>query len=181
MTFSPTPLAGCYVIGLEPVQDERGWFVRTYCQEAFRAVAPDLAWVECNHSCTRRAGAVRGLHFQRPPHAEAKLVRCIAGAVWDVVVDLRRGSPTFMRWFGVELSPAKRNMLFVPERFAHGFQALADNSEMFYQHTRAFTPEAEGGLRFDDPRLGVRWPLQVCDLSARDRRHPLLDDAFEGL
>ncbi len=181
MTFTPTPLSGSYVISLEPVEDERGWFVRTYCQDAFRSIAPALSWVQCNHSHTRLAGSLRGLHFQRPPHAEAKLIRCIAGAVWDVIVDLRRESPTFLQWFGLTLSPAARNMLFVPERFAHGFQTLEDGAEMLYQHTHAFVPDSEGGLRYDDPRLGIRWPLPVRNLSARDRGHPLLDDAFEGL
>lgn len=181
MTFTPTPLAGCYVVGLEPLQDERGWFARTYCQEAFKSIAPTLTWVQFNHSFTRWQGTVRGLHFQRPPHAEAKLIRCIAGAVWDVIVDLRRESPTFLRWFGVELSAANRKTLFMPERFAHGFQTLADDCEMLYHHTQAFTPSAEGGLRFDDPRLGVRWPLPLARLSPRDSALPLLDDDFKGL
>lgn len=181
MIFSPTPLGGCYVINLEPFQDERGWFARTYCKEEFRAIAPPLEWVQCNHSFTRSRGTIRGIHYQTAPHHEAKLVRCIAGAVWDVVVDLRHGSPTFLHWFGTELSAVNRKMIFVPERFAHGFQTLTDNCEMFYHHTHAFTPEAEGGLRHDDPLLAIRWPLPSADLSGRDQRHPLLTEAFEGI
>jgi dTDP-4-dehydrorhamnose 3,5-epimerase len=137
--------------------------------------------VQFNHSFTRWSGTIRGLHFQKPPHAEAKLIRCIAGAVWDVIVDLRRDSPTFLRWFGVELSAANRTMLFVPERFAHGFQALTDNCEMLYHHTHAFTPSAEGALRYDDPRLAIRWPLPPARLSPRDAGHATLDDDFKGL
>lgn len=181
MTFAPTPLDGSFVISLKPQQDERGWFARTYCREAFRAIAPALEWVQFNHSLTRQRGTIRGLHFQRPPHAEAKLIRCIAGAVWDVIIDLRRESPTFLRWFSVELSAANRTMLFVPERFAHGFQTLTDNCEMLYHHTHAFTPSAEGGLRFDDPRLGICWPLPLTGLSPRDSKQTPLDDDFKGL
>ena len=181
MTFTPTPLPGSFVIGLAPFQDDRGWFARTFCKEEFRAVAPDLEWVQINHSFTLRSGTVRGMHFQPPPHQEAKLVRCVAGAVWDVIVDLRRGSPTFLQWFGVELSAANRNMIFVPERFAHGFQTLADNTELLYHHTHAYTPGAEGGLRHDDPRLAIRWPLPPAGLSARDLGHPLVSDSFEGI
>lgn len=181
MIFTPTPLGGSYEITLEPIQDERGWFARTYCKNEFNAIAPSIEWVQCNHSFTRYRGTIRGMHYQRAPHQEAKLVRCIAGVVWDVIIDLRRGSPTFLRWFGVELSAANRKMLFVPEGCAHGFQTLTDNCEMFYHHNHAFTPEAEGGLRHDDPLLAIRWPLPSADLSGRDLRHPLLTDAFEGI
>ena len=181
MIFTRTPLADSYVIELNPFQDERGWFARTYCQEEFRAIAPKLEWVQFNHSCTRLCGTVRGLHFQTPPHQEAKLIRCIAGAVWDVIVDLRRGSPTLLHGFGVELSAANRKMLFVPEGFAHGFQTLTDNCEMLYHHTHAYTPGAEGGVRYDDPRLAIRWPLPPVDLSERDHNLPLLTDCFEGI
>lgn len=181
MTFTPTPLAGSFVVGLAPRQDERGWFARVYCREAFGRVMTPPEWVQCNHSLTRRRGSVRGLHFQRPPHAEAKLVRCIAGAVWDVIVDLRAESPTFLQWFGAELSSDNRAMLYVPERFAHGFQTLSDDCEMLYQHTCAFEPSAEGGVRFDDPRLAIPWPLPPADLSPRDRALPALGPAFKGL
>ncbi len=181
MTLTPTPLADCCVIEPTPFQDERGWFCRVFCKEAFQTVAPDLEWVQINHSFTRARGALRGLHFQRPPHAEAKLVRCVAGAVWDTVVDLRRESPTFLHAFAVELSAANRKMLYIPPRFAHGFQTLADDCELLYHHTHPYTPQAEGGLRYDDPRLALRWPLPPACLSARDLAHPLLDNTFEGL
>jgi len=181
MTFTPTPLPGSFVISLELFQDDRGWFARTFCKEEFRAIAPSIEWVQLNHSFTRLHGTVRGMHFQMPPHQEAKLVRCVAGAVWDVIVDLRRGSPTFLQWFGVELSAANRKMIFVPECFAHGFQTLTDNTELLYHHTHAYTPGSEGGLRHDDPQLAIRWPLPPADLSARDLGHPLLTDSFEGI
>jgi dTDP-4-dehydrorhamnose 3,5-epimerase len=181
MTFTPTPLAGSYIIDVEPFQDDRGWFARTYCKEAFRVSTPPLEWVQINHSFTRSRGTIRGLHFQAPPNQEAKLVRCIAGAVWDVIVDLRRGSPTFLRWFGVEISSANRKMIFVPERFAHGFQTLTNNSELIYHHTHVYVPEAEGGLQYDDPLLAINWPLPLADLSGRDKCHPLLTEGFEGI
>ena len=181
MIFTRTSLADSYVIDLEPFQDERGWFARTYCKEEFQAIAPALEWVQFNHSCTRSRGTLRGLHYQSPPNQEAKLVRCIAGAVWDVTVDLRRESPTFLHWFGVELSAANRKMLFVPERFAHGFQTLTDDCQLLYHHTHAYTPGAEGGLRYDDPQLAIRWPLPPAGLSERDQRHPLLTLAFKGI
>ena len=181
MIFTPTPLAGSFVIDLEPFQDVRGWFARTYCREEFRTITPPLEWVQFNHSFTRMCGAIRGLHFQKHPHEETKLVRCIAGAVWDVVVDLRRESPTFLHWFGVEISAVNRKMVFIPARFAHGFQTLTDNCELLYQHTHAYTPESEGGLQYNDPQLAIRWPLPPADLSERDQRHPLLTDGFEGV
>jgi len=181
MIFAETPLAGCYVIDLEPFQDERGWFARTYCKEEFRAISPAIEWVQSNHSYTLWRGTIRGMHYQAPPHAESKLVRCIAGTVWDVIVDLRRESPTFLRWFSVELSAANRRMLFVPERFAHGFQTQTDHCEMLYNHTQVYTPGAEGGFRPDDPRLDIRWPLPPTHLSERDSGHPLLSEDFKGI
>ena len=180
MIFRPTPLGGSHLVDPEPFQDERGWFARVFCAEEFRAVAPPLAWVQINHSFTRRALTLRGLHFQRPPHQETKLVRCVAGAVWDVIVDLRRGSPTFLKWFGAELSAANRTMLLVPPGFAHGFQTLAADTEIIYHHSHPDTPDAEGGLRYDDPRLGIAWPAAPACLSARDAAHPRLDGGFQG-
>jgi len=181
MTFTPTSLEGSYLIDPNVFQDERGWFTRTYCKEEFSSIVPSLEWVQFNHSCTRHCGAIRGLHFQKPPHQEAKLIRCIAGAVWDVTVDLRIESPSFLKWFGVELSAANRKMLFVPERFAHGFQTLTENCEMLYHHTHAYAPDAEGGLRYDDPQLAIHWPKPPTCLSERDLRHPLLTQDFKGI
>ena len=137
--------------------------------------------VQVNHSLTRVAGAVRGLHFQRPPRAEAKLVRCLKGCVLDVAVDLRAGSPTYLNWHAVELSALNRLALFVPRGFAHGFQTLTADCELLYLHDEFYSPEHEGGLRHDDPALAIAWPLPVADLSARDAAHPLVSAGFAPL
>ncbi|MGT2489673.1 dTDP-4-dehydrorhamnose 3,5-epimerase family protein [Cupriavidus basilensis] len=137
--------------------------------------------VQANHSRTCKVGALRGLHFQSPPHAEMKLVRCIRGRVWDVVLDLRAGSPTFLQWHGEELSAANARMLVIPEGCAHGFQVLEPESELLYLHTASYAPEAEGGVRYDDPAFGIRWPSPVAEVSARDVSHPILSTGFSGI
>src|SRR3546814_6280440 len=137
--------------------------------------------VQINHSRTTMVGAVRGMHFQSAPHAEMKLVRCLKGRVWDVAVDLRAGSPTFLRWHAQELSEDNARMLVISEGCAHGFQALEPDSELLYLHTAPYTPEVEGGLVYDDPRLAIKWPLSIADLSARDQQHPYLSIDFPGL
>ncbi|NCB25625.1 MAG: dTDP-4-dehydrorhamnose 3,5-epimerase [Bacteroidia bacterium] len=181
MIFTPTPLAGSYVVDLEPYQDDRGWFARTFCKEEFRAIRPSIEWVQLNHSFTRLRGTIRGMHFQKPPYSEIKLIRCVAGAVWDVIIDLRRESPTFLNWFGIELSASNRKMIYVPELFAHGFQTQTENCELIYHHSQAYRPEAEGGLRYDDPQLNIHWPLPPATLSQRDLQHITLTETFEGL
>ena len=175
------PIAGVSVIEGRPFRDERGAFGRLFCDEALRPVNAGREIVQINHSLTRKAGALRGLHYQKPPHAEGKWVRCLAGRVWDIAVDLRAGSPTFLRHFGVELSREAMNMIFIPEGCAHGFQTLEPDCELLYLHTARYKPGAEGGLRWDDPKLAIDWPLPVSELSARDRAHPLLPSDFEGL
>jgi dTDP-4-dehydrorhamnose 3,5-epimerase len=137
--------------------------------------------VQINHSRTTATGAVRGLHYQCPPHAEMKLVRCLRGAVWDVAVDLRWNSPTFLRWHAEELTQTNTRMMVIPEGFAHGFQVLKPESELLYLHTSFYTAGAEGGLRHDDPILKISWPLSVTDLSPRDASHPLIDPNFSGI
>ena len=141
----------------------------------------DRRIVQINHSMTRSVGAVRGMHFQHPPHAEMKMVRCLKGRVWDVAVDLRHGSPTFLQWHAVELSPENALMMLIPEGCAHGFQVLEGDAELLYLHTSFYTPESEGGVRYDDPVIGIQWPLAVCDLSLRDQQHPLVNNEFQGL
>lgn len=165
----------------EPYTDHRGAFARLFCERTLAAVIGERHIVQINHSRTTAVGAVRGMHFQHPPHAEMKLVRCLRGRVWDVVVDLRAGSPTFLRWHAEELSAESSHMLVVPEGCAHGFQVLEADSELLYLHTTFYTPAAEGALRFDDPTLGIAWPLQVTDLSERDKNHALLTHDFAGL
>lgn len=181
MTFTPTPLAGSYVIDLKPFQDERGWFARYFSKDLFEKIGHNKEWVQMNHSVTYKRGAIRGMHFQVKPYREVKMVRCIAGAVYDVIVDLREGSPSFLKWYGVELSAANRRMLYIPEGFAHGFQCLEDNCELLYHHTEFYTPAAEAGLRYNDPRLNINWPLPVTLLSPRDETHPSLTEDFKGI
>jgi len=181
MTFSDTPLAGAYVIGLEPFSDERGWFARYYCKNEFQQIGHTKDWVQLNQSVSYVTGTLRGMHFQHPPFREAKLVRCVAGAIYDVIVDIREGSPTFLQWFGAELSGRNNKMLYIPEGFAHGFQTLEDNTTLLYHHTEFYKPGAEGGLRYDDPALSIQWPLPVSVISGRDAGHPFIDKNFKGI
>lgn len=181
MIFERTPLAGSFEIKLSPRSDDRGWFVRTYCKQEFEQAGFSGEWKQMNHSYTARQGTVRGMHYQVAPFREIKVVRCIRGEVFDVLVDLRKGSPTFLQWHGVRLSPDTMNMLYIPEGFAHGFQTLTENCELIYLHSEFYAPGAEGGIRYDDPRVGIQWPLGVSAISDRDRNHPLLDENFKGV
>lgn len=181
MNFIATPLAGSFIVELEQFRDDRGCFARTFCQREFARIGFDGKIVQINHSLTRKPGTVRGMHYQRPPESEIKIIRCVAGAVFDVMVDLRAGSPTFLQWHGVELSAENLKMVFIPEGFAHGFQALTGGVELIYHHSAFYSPAHEGGVRHDDPALGIRWPLPATDLSARDRMFPPIDRHFKGL
>ena len=178
MKIARIDLPGVMVATGNPHADARGSFERLFCARELAGVLEGRHIVQINHSRTAAVGAIRGLHFQRPPHAEMKLVRCLRGRVWDVAVDLRADSPTFLRWHAEELSPDNHRMLVIPEGCAHGFQVLAPDSELLYLHTAYYTPEAEGGVRHDDPALGIRWPLPVTDLSPRDHSHPLIGDSL---
>ena len=181
MTFTQTPLADAYIVTLSPRGDNRGWFARTYCQNEFAQIGHQEPWVQMNHSMTHQTGAIRGMHFQHHPHTEIKLVRCIAGSVFDVIIDLRAGSPTFGHWFAEELSVENGQMMYIPKGFAHGFQTLTTDCQLIYCHSNYYSPDSEGAIRFDDPRIAIQWPLPVTDLSARDASHLLLDDRFAGL
>lgn len=181
MTFTETSLAGSYLITLSPRSDSRGWFARTFDKQLFSQIGHSDDWVQMNHSMTRQAGTIRGMHFQYPPCAEIKLVRCIAGRVFDVIIDLRANSPTFLGWFGVELSEENNQMLYIPKGFAHGFQTLTDNCQLVYCHSAYYSPDAEGAIRYNDPKVAIQWPLSITDLSERDATHPLIDDRFIGL
>jgi dTDP-4-dehydrorhamnose 3,5-epimerase len=172
MILTETRLAGVFLVDPEPIQDERGFFARTFCSEVFAAHGLCGAFVQCNVSFNHRRGTLRGLHYQAAPFAEAKLVRCTMGAVHDVVVDLRDGSPTRGEWTAVELSSSNRRALYIPEGFAHGFQTLADASEVFYQMSVPFEPGAARGLLAADPLLAIAWPLPVSVISANDRALP---------
>lgn len=174
MKFVETELAGAFVVELEPHRDDRGYFARTYCAEEFAAHGLEPTVAQCNTSWNARAGTLRGLHFQRPPAAEVKLVRCVRGAIVDVIVDLRPDSPTYLGHVGVELSADNGRALYVPELFAHGYQTLVDDTEVAYQVSAPYAPGHEGGLRPDDPRLGIDWPLPVSVITDKDRSWPLL-------
>jgi dTDP-4-dehydrorhamnose 3,5-epimerase len=178
LKFLPSSLAGAFVVELEPIEDERGFFARSFCQNEFRSHGLDPAIAQCNVSLNRRRGTLRGLHYQAPPHEEAKLVRCTRGAIWDVIVDLRDGSATRGRWFAVELSADNHRALYVPRGFAHGFQTLADDSEVLYQMSEFYRPGSERGIRWDDPAIGIQWPIADPVVSARDRAYPVLGRAL---
>ncbi|WP_437559146.1 dTDP-4-dehydrorhamnose 3,5-epimerase [Acidithiobacillus sulfuriphilus] len=181
MNIHSTALRGVAIVATQPFADRRGAFSRFFCKDELAAIIGNRDIVQINHSRTSMVGAVRGLHYQLPPYAEMKLVRCIRGRVWDVAVDLRAGSPTFLHWHAEELTPENARMLVIPEGCAHGFQVLEAESELLYLHTAYYTPAAEGGLRHDEPRLGIAWPLPVADLSARDRHHPPLNADYSGM
>jgi dTDP-4-dehydrorhamnose 3,5-epimerase len=174
LKFVSTPLDGAYLVRPELIEDERGFFARSFCQEEFGTQGLARAVSQCNISWNRKRGTLRGLHYQARPHAEAKIVRCTRGSIWDVIVDLRPHSPTRHRWHAVELNADNRLALYVPEDFAHGFQTLADDSEVLYQMSEPHHPDSARGLRWDDPRLKIAWPLPNPILSERDRSYPLL-------
>jgi dTDP-4-dehydrorhamnose 3,5-epimerase len=179
--FHPTLLSGLMCVERKPIDDARGFLARLYCAEAFHRAGWHKPVAQINHTLTRAQGAVRGLHFQRPPHAEHKLVSCIKGKIFDVAVDLRQGSPTFLQWHGEILSADNRRGLMIPEGFAHGFQALVEDCELIYLHSAPFSAEAEGALNIADPRLAIDWPLAVAELSDRDRAHPFIGADFTGI
>jgi dTDP-4-dehydrorhamnose 3,5-epimerase len=181
MKILGTPIADLILVESKFQTDERGSFTRLYCQEELGELVGKRQIVQINQSSTRTVGTVRGLHYQRDPHAEMKLVRCIKGKVWDVAVDLRAGSPTFLHWHAEELSAENAHMMVIPEGFAHGFQVLEEDSELLYLHTAFYTPAVEGGVRPTDPQLSIAWPMVPQDLSDRDLSHPLLTSEFTGL
>lgn len=176
MIFTPLPLPGAHAIELEPRSDARGSFARLFCAREFADHGLNTAWVQCNLSSTSQRGTVRGMHFQRASAPEIKMVRCLAGAAFDVLVDVRRDSPAFGRWTALELSPANRNAVYIPPGIAHGFQALQPGTELLYFHSEFHTPASEAGLRCDDRQVAIEWPLPVTGLSPRDQSLPTLDE-----
>jgi dTDP-4-dehydrorhamnose 3,5-epimerase len=176
-----TPIRDLNVVLTKPHQDSRGAFTRIFCDFDLHDLMGLRKVVQINISKTVQLGAVRGLHFQGPPHAEMKLVRCIRGKVWDVAVDLRANSPTFLQWHAEVLTEDNFRMLVLPEGFAHGFQVLEPHSELIYLHTALYNPSSERGIKYDDPRIGIPWPLIVSELSERDRNHQLIEPEFQGL
>jgi dTDP-4-dehydrorhamnose 3,5-epimerase len=170
--FTETPLAGAYVIDIEPRADERGFFARTWCREEVEALGLNAEIAQCSTSYNKERGTLRGMHYQARPYAECKFVRCIRGAIYDVILDLRPSSPTYKEWFGVELTADNRRGLFIPEDLAHGFQTLADDTEVYYQISEFYQPDYSRGVRWNDPAFNIRWPLEERIMSERDLSFP---------
>ena len=168
MIFTETRLKGAYLIDLDKHEDERGFFARSWCMDEFEKHGLNQRLVQCNISFNKKRGTLRGMHYQAEPYEEAKLVRCTIGALYDVIIDLRSGSPTFKEWFSVELTAENHCALYVPEGFAHGFQTLVDNTEVFYQMSEFFHPECAHGVRWDDPIFGIVWPIPKPIISNKD-------------
>lgn len=181
LAVTDLPIAGLKLIERQRLGDQRGFFARLFCAEELRAAGWTDPVAQINHTSTARKGTVRGMHFQRPPHPEMKLVSCIRGEVFDVAVDLRRGSPTFLAWHAERLSAENGRALLIPQGFAHGFQALTDDAELVYCHSAAYDAASEGGLNPRDPKLAIAWPLPIAHMSARDANAPMLDGAFAGV
>ncbi|MGB8517950.1 MAG: dTDP-4-dehydrorhamnose 3,5-epimerase [Gallionella sp.] len=179
--FLPTPISGLTLVQRKAIEDHRGFLSRFYCSDEFRDAGIAKPIAQINHTLTCKKGVVRGLHFQYPPHAETKLVSCLHGEIWDVAVDLRHESPTFLQWHGEVLSASNRKSLLIPEGFAHGFQTLTEDCELIYLHSETYHPESEGALNVSDPKLNITWPLTMCDLSDRDRNHTFIDQNFQGI
>jgi len=176
-----THLSNVFVVETSTLTDNRGSFSRLYCENELESVIGLRRILQINHSCTSTIGAVRGLHFQCAPNAEMKLIRCIRGRIWDVAVDLRNGSPTFLQWHAEELTPENAKMMVISEGCAHGFQVLQADSELLYLHTAIYSPENEGGVSYNDPRLNISWPLPITDLSSRDADHKPLTHEYTGI
>ncbi len=179
--FVATPIPGLTLIQRKPIQDVRGFFSRFFCMDDFQSAGFSLSIIQINHTLTYKKGAVRGLHFQYPPHAETKMVSCLKGEIFDVAVDIRRNSPTFLRWHAEILSADNQRSLLIPEGFAHGFQTLTEECELIYLHSRAYHPASEGALNIGDPALAIAWPEPICEISERDRSHPFIDGRFAGI
>ena len=176
MKFTPLPLDGAFRVDPEPIIDERGFFARIFCVDEFAAVGLKSTWLQCNVSFSTIRGTVRGLHFQRAPKAENKLLRCTKGSIWDVIVDLRAESPTYGSWHGELLDESNRSMIYVPKGFAHGFQTLTNDVEMFYCHSEMFSVPHQRGLIWNDPQVAINWPIEATNISKRDLALPFLKD-----
>lgn len=181
MKINDTPLQDAFIIEPEPFVDARGLFVRVFCQNELRHILNGKNIVQINHSLTRQKGAIRGMHFQYPPKTEIKIVKCLCGSVFDVIIDMRKSSPTFLKWFGVTLSAENMKMICIPKGYAHGLQTLEENCELLYLHTEFYSPEQESGVRYNDPKIEIKWPLGLTEISDKDERYSLLPHDFEGI
>jgi dTDP-4-dehydrorhamnose 3,5-epimerase len=172
MIFTETPLKGAYIIEIEKIEDERGFFGRSFCRREMEKHGLNGEIVQANTSFSKKKGTLRGLHYQVAPHQESKLMRCVSGAIYDVIIDLRPGSPTFMRWTSAELSQDNYRMLYIPEGFAHGYMALTDNAGVYYNVSAFYVPGSEKGIRWNDPAFKISWPMEPRVISEKDRQHP---------
>jgi dTDP-4-dehydrorhamnose 3,5-epimerase len=179
--FTETKLPDLHTVQRKPIADSRGFFARFFCAEEFHELGLVKPIVQINHTLTDKKGAVRGMHFQYPPHAETKIVSCIRGKIFDVAIDIRRGSPTFLQWYGVELSTENFKSLYIPEGFAHGFQTLTEDCELLYLHTAPYVQDSEGDLHANDPLVNIKWPLVIAEISEKDNTHSFIDNDFEGV
>ena len=175
MFFKETKLKGAFVIELDKKEDERGFFARSWCQKEFKQHGLDTVIAQCNVSYSKKKGTLRGMHYQAEPCSEVKTLRCVSGAIYDVIIDLRRDSDTYCEWYAVELNPKNYKMIYVPKGFAHGYQTLKDNTVVFYQMSEFYHQECERGCRFDDPVFGIKWPIKNYIVSTKDAIHPLIN------
>ena len=176
LNFTELPLKGAYTIDLDKREDDRGFFARYWCKNEFAELGLDTNIVQINNSVSPQKGTLRGLHYQRPPKAETKIVRCIRGSIWDVIVDIREGSSTYGKWYGFELNEDNRTMMYIPKGFAHGFQTMVDNVELLYLHSEFYSKEDEGGLLYNDKEIAIDWPILVSEISEKDKSHPILNE-----
>jgi dTDP-4-dehydrorhamnose 3,5-epimerase len=181
MNFRQTPLQGAYTVEIEKRGDERGFFARVFCENEFTQAELVPKFVQVNNSLSAKKGTLRGMHFQLPPRAEVKLVRCVRGTLWDAIVDLRPDSPSFGKWFGAELNAENRLMMYVPRGFAHAILTLADDTEALYLVSEFYDPEQERGLRWNDPKFNIGWPIEPSEISPKDAKWPDFDPAFHGI
>jgi len=181
MNFFETPLKGSYIIEINPLKDNRGYFERLYCKKEMHVIGFTKEIIQINHSFSVKKGTLRGMHFQKPPYAEAKFIKCIKGSVLDIAVDIRMKSPTFLSWFSVELTENNNRMYYLPEGFAHGFQTLQENTELLYFHSEFYNPENEGAINYKDPILNLTLNHEITDISKRDSKQPFIIDPFAEL
>jgi dTDP-4-dehydrorhamnose 3,5-epimerase len=179
--FNPTPLKGAYTVDLEKRGDDRGFFARVFCEKEFAAAGLETRFLQMNNSLSAKKGTLRGMHYQLAPSAEVKLVRCLRGSFYDAIVDLRPDSPSYCKWFGAELTAENRRMMYVPRGFAHALLTLEENSEALYFASNFYAPDCERGLRWNDPRFGVEWPIEPVEISAKDAAWPDFDPEFHGV
>jgi dTDP-4-dehydrorhamnose 3,5-epimerase len=181
MEFKAIDIPGAYLIKLTPFIDERGIFTRLFCKNELKQIGFDQDIKQINHSYNKQKGTLRGMHFQHAPYGEKTIIRCMQGSVYDVMVDMRQGSPTFLQYYGIELSPEAYNAVYIPQGCAHGFQTLADNCQLLYLHSEFYYKAGEGGIRYDDPIININWPLPPLNVSDKDMSFPLLNKNFQGI